>query len=192
MIFNRPDELYVFKGLIDSSEQEILYRWACQQEQNGTLKTSQTKSGVFYATHESLTHIPELFWNVRERVVEVLELEEGKYMEETQYKCMLTCVYPGGAVHSHRDHTGQGHWHLRANVVISNSEQGGLPIVEYQTVEVEERDMWVFSPSHCVHWSQLVKGDRKRFACSYGFLVKTKTLYPQAARVYQGKTQAES
>jgi len=113
---------------------------------------------------------------VRDRALKILQIR--KYSEEPTYKCFLGCNVSGGKVHPHRDQAPLGKWHIRCNLLLSKPERGGQPIIEGQRLELQEGDLWAFVPSQVLHWSSQVEGERKRFICSYGFLVNRTSQLP--------------
>src|SRR5207249_3400891 len=90
----------------------------------------------------------------------------------------------------HIDSTPPGRRHLRCNLFVQLPIVGGFPIVEEQSVEVEERMLLAFYPSEKRHSSQAVQGDKWRIICSFGYLVPLDHVLPGS--VPQGKKADQS
>ena len=169
MILTKTTDCVIIKSIITPQEKQILLNWAEEQFLLNKLPPNPRGAQRFYAKYTQLDSIPSEYWLVRDRVLKILQI--CKYSEEPTYKCFLGCNLSGGEVHPHRDSAPMGKWHVRCNLMLSKPIQGGQPIIKGQPLELQEGDLWAFIPSQVVHWSSRVEGERKRFICSYGFLV---------------------
>ena len=123
--------------------------------------------------------LPEEFWRIRLRMVELLGLDE---LEEDRYKgSFLSYIAPGAGIHRHRDAAltvgGEERLILRCNVLLKRPEVGGLPVVESREIDVPDRGMWGFYPTELFHSASLVGGSEYRGLLSFGFLVRPGDLW---------------
>src|SRR6185369_10423596 len=64
----------------------------------------------------------------------------------------LICrIAPGGQVHPHRDKAQAGRMHVRINVLVGAPEEGCLPLLDGNALNVAAGDAWVCFASHCEH-----------------------------------------
>lgn len=180
MILTKPNDCIVIKSIISAQEKQTLLDWAERQFLIGNLPPNPRGPRRFYAIYTQLDSIPPEYWLVRDRALELLQI--SKYSEEPTYKCFLGCNLSGGKVHPHRDKASLGKWHVRCNLMLSKPVQGGQPVIEGQPLALQEGDLWAFVPSQVLHWTSQVEGERKRFICSYGFLVDRASILPDCMR----------
>ncbi len=133
---------------------------------------------------EPLDPLPDLFWEIRARVVRCLGLEG---VEEDHYKgSFLTYTAPGGAVHQHCDEKVMIDREpcdiLRCNVLFQRPESGGLPVIGTTELDVPDRGMWVFYATALVHSAGAVSGSF-RGTLSYGFLIRPRQLWERRFRI---------
>ncbi len=135
---------------------------------------------------ESLSNnLPEVFWQIRARVISRLELSE---LEEDPYKgSFLNYIVPGGEVHAHRDDrlrvNGEELLLLRCNVLYKRPLDGGQPLISQQELDVGDRGMWTFYPTELVHAATEVCGNEHRGTLSFGFVVRFKALWQRLFKV---------
>lgn len=90
---------------------------------------------------------------------------------EPQYKVFTGVHFAAGAfTHHHTDPAPPGFVHVRCNVMLRKPQQGGNPIIDGETFEVSEGDLWLVLASLEVHGSEPVYGTR-RIIKSFGGLV---------------------
>ena len=93
------------------------------------------------------------------------------YEDEPDYRRFLGCNTEDGYVHRHIDSSPPGKLHVRMNLMLPKPAGGGMPVIDGEEFDIEERDLWCFFPSIMPHESTPVTGDRKRFVVSIGILV---------------------
>jgi hypothetical protein len=139
-------------------------------------------------TEEVETELPEEFWRVRARVIEILGLQEP--MEDPYKGSFLAYVAPGGAVHEHRDARvrleDEEFLILRCNVLFRSPAAGGMPLIGSRRLEISDRGMWAFFPTEFRHSSTPVRGSDCRGTLSFGFLVRPGDLWLRSFRVAPG------
>jgi len=131
------------------------------------------------ARGEAVDPLPEIFWRVRRRIVEQLELAT---LEEDCYKgAFISYIAPGTGVHEHCDARlrigGERQLILRCNVLVGRPEEGGMPVIAARPIQVPDRGMWVFYPTELVHSAAPVAGSRFRAILSFGFLLRPSDLW---------------
>lgn len=75
------------------------------------------------------------------------------------------------AVHLHKDPAPKGFHHVRCNIAIEMPSQGGHPILDGKTIEIESGDIWICFASIEAHSSTPIKGGQ-RVTLSLGALVE--------------------
>jgi hypothetical protein len=118
-------------------------------------------------------------------VIDRLGLAE---LEEDHYKgSFLSYTAPGTGVHAHRDArlmiAGEERPILRCNVLFKRPEEGGLPILEQNEIDVLDRGMWAFFPTEVLHAASPVRGNAYRGLLSFGFLVHLTDFWQRRFRI---------
>lgn len=139
-------------------------------------------------TEQLATELPEEFWNIRARVVDVLSLHD--LMDDPYKGSFLSYVAPGGMVHEHRDArlrlADEEFLILRCNVLFKSPDSGGMPLIGSRRLEVSDRGMWAFFPTEVRHSSTTVGGPDCRGSLSFGFLVRPADLWLRWFRLAPG------
>ncbi|WP_051707105.1 hypothetical protein [Nocardioides aequoreus] len=210
------DEVVVVDEVVTIAERARLVEWATEQGAAGLLQQNPvdplSRTTPFFAaadrgrsvlTRDEGTEpdstdlvwiprekgevfLPEEFWAVRTRVVSRLGLEA---LPDDPYKgSFLTCVSPGGDVHTHKDARlpldGSPPLPLlRCNVLVQRPEGGGLPVISETLIEVPERGVWALHPTELMHGATPVVGARERITLSFGFVVDPEPLWGVAIGV---------
>jgi hypothetical protein len=138
-------------------------------------------------TTEVMDPLPDEFWQIRTRVIELLGLNG---LQEDHYKgSFLSYIDLGGQVKIHRDARlrldGNEYLILRCNVLFCKSEDGGHPVISGAELDIPERGMWAFYATELVHSAGEVRGStsRARGTLSFGFLVEPSQLWQRCFRV---------
>jgi hypothetical protein len=137
--------------------------------------------------------VPEAFWTIRNRVKDLLGLGG---LEEDYYKgSFLTCMSPGGRVHEHRDArvrvAEEERLILRCNVLFKRPQQGGMPVIGSQEIDICDRGMWAFYPTEFRHSTTVVRGPDSRGNLSFGFLVRPAYLWQRRFRIAPGAVSVD-
>jgi hypothetical protein len=167
-----PDfqETVVLSGFLSPQEHSQLMHWTDTQLARGHLKINPYGEHRYFRSYEKNDPlVPSVFWKIRRRAVATFSVRD--YEDEPDYRCFLGCNTEGGYVHRHIDASPPGKLHVRMNLMLSKPLAGGLPVIDGQEFNIEERDLWCFFPSIMPHESTPVVGDRKRVVVSIGILV---------------------
>jgi hypothetical protein len=163
-------EVALARELITPEEHAVLETWADDQFTGGYLMPNSEGKRRYYKRYdESCSEVPDLFWQVRRRAVEMFSVTD--FEDEPGYKCFLGCNTEGGFVHRHTDPSPPEKHHVRMNLMISKPLVGGEPVIDGKLVEVKERDLWCFFPTVMPHETTPVVGNRRRMVISIGILV---------------------
>lgn len=179
----RDSEIYMTPFL---SEDGGLTRFAQQGPTKQELEGRQRGFvWIPQVTEQFLDQPPESFWTIRSRVVDVLGLHG---VQEDHYKgSFLSYIVPGGRVHEHRDARvkveGDEFLILRCNVLFKKPQQGGMPIIGSQEIDISDRGMWAFFPTEFRHSTTVVHGTECRGTLSFGFLLHPEELWERRFRV---------
>jgi len=73
--------------------------------------------------------------------------------------------------HIHKDPAPKGYVHIRANVMIKKPNEGGDIIVDNETIEVKENDLWLVLASLENHGSTPIQSG-ERLIYSFGAIIK--------------------
>ena len=139
-------------------------------------------------TEQFMDPLPDEFWNVRNRAVDLLGLQG---FEEDPYKgSFLTYVAPGGSLHEHRDARltirQEEFLILRCNVLFKKPQEGGVPVIDSHRIDVGDRGLWAFFPTELTHSATEVTGTEPRGTLSFGFLVRPADLWRRRFRIAPG------
>jgi hypothetical protein len=110
--------------------------------------------------------------------------EDAPYWKEAfaAFGLVPTCVEPrfqnmtanhfldGACTHPHKDSAPDGFVHVRCNVMLKKPPVGGNPILDNNSVQVEENDLWICLASLEHHSSEPINGG-ERVMFSFGGLV---------------------
>lgn len=118
--------------------------------------------------------IPEAFWTIRDRSIKALGAE---HLTEDPYKGnFLGLIGPGEGVHQHKDARvvigGEQSLLIRCNVLFRRPDEGGLPVIAGQVLDVADRGMWAFFASEQVHAATPVAGANLRGLMSFGLVIE--------------------
>jgi hypothetical protein len=132
-----------------------------------------------------MRQLPKEVWAIRARVVDLLHLQG---LAEDHYKgTFLSLIAQGGNVHEHRDARvkirGKDFLILRCNVLVRRSQEGGMPVIGSQEIDIPDRGMWAFFPTEFRHSTTIVRGVEPRVSLSFGFLVDPEDLWKRRYRV---------
>lgn len=81
----------------------------------------------------------------------------------------------GAYTQIHRDPAPIGYIHARANVMLKKPPQGGDAIINGQTFELEENDLWLIFPNMEDHGSTPISGG-ERLIYSFGALINVQKM----------------
>jgi hypothetical protein len=132
--------------------------------------------------------IPEAFWTVRDRSIKAVGAER---LTEDPYKGnFLGLIGPGEGVHQHKDARivigGEQSLLIRCNVLFRRPDEGGLPVIAGQVLDVADRGMWAFFASEQVHAATPVAGAKLRGLLSFGLVIERERV---GAACYQLKPE---
>lgn len=209
------NEVLVTESILNEQEQAALVTWAEQQHQTGRLNENPQDPGAFSTSFcsadgqlsrltrergretsaqklawvpspkEQTAQLPDTFWQIRERVVNLLGL--GSLQEDHYKGSFLSYIMPGSRVHQHRDDrikVGSKEFLIfRCNVLFKKPLGGGLPAIGNKQIDVPERGMWAFFPTELVHSATEVKGGHFRGLLSFGFLLSPEEVWDQRYRL---------
>lgn len=159
----------IIENFITEDERQQMLEFALKQRQflrpNG--------DGRGFRQLDLLPQIPPLYWEIRQRVVDMLGVENPLQELKTpapRYRSYLSIIDTGAKIHNHLDISPKGFQYLRCNVFLSLPKTGGLPIVEHQVYPLRQGDLLYFTPDKHLHWCEPV-GEGVRVVVSYGFLI---------------------
>lgn len=157
----------IHNQIITQDEASTIFKWAITLQKKGYLKNNTNNKRNFRKVSQ-LPNTPSLYYEIRNRITDALGIED---ILEPVLESYISVITEGGAVHAHTDPEQPGYKHLRANVMISKPKEGGRPIIEGETYDIEQRGWWWFLPGEMLHTSEKVTGKKPRIICSYGYLV---------------------
>ena len=211
------NEVLITEPILNEEEQASLVAWAELQYQAGRLNENPQDPGAFSTPFcstdgqlsrltrqkdpgtsgqklvwvpspaEQAVQLPAVFWEIRERVVDLLGL--GSLQEDHYKGAFLSYIKPGSRVHQHRDDRidigSKKFLILRCNVLFKKPLRGGLPAIGSNQIDVPERGMWAFFPTELVHSATEVEGAEFRGLLSFGFLLAPEEVWQQSYRLSQ-------
>jgi len=93
-------------------------------------------------------------------------------IEEPSFGNFLGVNNTGAYVHEHKDGKGPNNeWHVRLNFLIQKPLGGGMPVINGNTLSLNENDCWINLASQWYHSSTPVEGNRSRIVLSLGSFV---------------------
>jgi hypothetical protein len=166
-------ELITVAGFITPPERRELLAWAFAMEPH----LRENGPGRRYGRIETLPKVPNIHRRIRMRLQAFMGVPDYATPEPTA-GWYVSIISDGGTVHPHQDPAPDGFRHLRCNLFLQTSTEGGRPIVSDQPIDVEDRMFLAFFPSERLHSSEPAGGDRPRVMCSFGYLSPTKYRLP--------------
>ena len=88
-------------------------------------------------------------------------------------------------IHPHTDtRNDNGDWHVRINFIVQKPTIGGIPVIEGNKIDVEERNSWINFASENIHQSTPVEGSKQRIGLSLGKYIKQEIIKPYYERYH--------
>jgi hypothetical protein len=106
------------------------------------------------------------------RVEKFKEIGIDSFLEEPVYGIFIGVNGESGFVHPHKDSSIDGHEHFRLNFLVSKPENGGMPVIDGKTYQIDEGQSWINIASKWAHMSTPVVGSKNRIVLSLGGYVK--------------------
>lgn len=126
--------------------------------------------------------LTEYLIEIEKYIFSHFNISKGDLKPETMYGCLISYSENNHEVGKHRDEEPhEGYIHTRFNFLISKSKEGGNPIINDITYEVNENQLWVCFAGRDEHTTTTVKGDTPRVLLSYGYFLnnqKCKEIFP--------------
>lgn len=123
----------------------------------------------YYSTLDSDEEINNYLNATRQLCLKTLDIDQ--FEEEPCFGIFIGVNTNSGAVHEHTDPTKDGYVHFRLNFLVSKPEDGGVPIVNGEIIEVNELESWINCASKWSHKSTPVSGSKPRIVLSLGALI---------------------
>lgn len=123
----------------------------------------------YYSTLDVDDKINIYLKKIREKCFENLNITNFK--EEPYFGIFIGVNTESGFVHEHIDPTKNDYVHFRLNFLVSKPENGGVPVVNGNEVNIQERESWINCASKWLHKSTPVVGAKPRIVLSLGGLI---------------------
>ena len=175
---DRSGRWLIVKNFVSEVERRELLGKALGHMQRGELFPNHAGPGRFFAKADDEPHVyvDALLQRMTRRCEACLRVAQ------VPADCVLgrtiSLIQPGGFIHRHSDayipdcpgHR-PGLEHFRCNIVVSLAHPSGRPIIEGETLEVEEGDLWAFFASRLMHETRTVQGSQPRIVFGFGWSV---------------------
>jgi hypothetical protein len=173
------ENTYCYEDFITKEQQDILYKWAfdsfsymdfaypCNQE-----KDQKTIPVRHFGPVQNLAYIPDLFWELKNRIVELEGIEE--VLEAPGNGDWVGITGNNSRVEPHTDWNGRNpnYYTRRYNLLVTLPQDGGQPVYGGKVLPVKEKMLWICDAGLIKHASLPNKGDRLRVNISFGFSLK--------------------
>ena len=178
----------VVKNYLDVASCEELNRWVLEAISQGKIGTGITiPEGGHWTTSERIEapqrytsrmysdnyEYPSLVGAIFARIKEELKLKNAAVSSNGgKNGVVVSCTYPGGDVHKHKDpKEGAGVSLLRVNILSKSAQSGGAIHVEDSVFNLQQGDMMTYLVDEYEHYVEPVGGDDPRIMWMFGLLI---------------------
>ena len=119
---------------------------------------------------------PESAYKIQRRIIDKLKI--GSFIfPNTMHGILADCAGEGDTVYEHTD----PQWYppretLHCNLMLQKSINGGIPIIEGEEIDLNEKDLLCYYVSRVKHSSSEVVGKRLRLLYTFGFCINYKKI----------------
>jgi|APCry1669191674_1035369.scaffolds.fasta_scaffold06073_3 hypothetical protein len=110
--------------------------------------------------------------NEKNKLIHKIGIDLLEWEPEPLFGNFIGCNLEGAFVHLHKDPAPYGYTHARINIMINKPDDGGIPIIDNEYVNVNEKDAWICISSKQLHQTNPVIGKKKRLVLSLGTIIK--------------------
>ena len=178
MIKKVLENTYCYEDFITKEQQDILYKWAfdsfpymdfanpCNKEED-----QQNLPVRHFGMVQNLPYIPELFWELKNKVIELEGIEE--VLEAPGNGDWVGITGTESRVEPHTDWNGHdpNYYTRRYNLLVTLPPDGGQPLYGGRVLPVKEKMLWRCDAGLVEHSSIPNKGNRLRVNISFGFSI---------------------
>tara|TARA_R100001086_G_scaffold229483_1_gene149386 strand:+ start:1782 stop:2300 length:519 start_codon:yes stop_codon:yes gene_type:complete len=168
----------IIKNFISEKEQEELVEWIIDNKNNANLFKDAEMPGSNRVTtrYSKDFSFPHTAYKIQRRIINQLKFKDFKL---PKYHQGIVASYAGenDTVGHHLD----PQWYppyetLHCNVLLQKPLKGGKPIIDKETIDLDERDLWCYYVSKVEHGSSKVIGKKPRLMYVFGFCINYKEL----------------
>ena len=168
----------IVRDFISEEERQALARKVAVHAQRGELSPNPCGPCRFYAKADDAPHVyvDDLLERLTRRCERCLRLESVP--QDRILGRIISLIEPTGFIHRHTDAYDHGipgsrpeRHHMRCNIVVSLQHLSGRPVIEGEALDVNERDMWVFTASKSMHQTRPLEGSAPRVVYGFGWSI---------------------
>jgi hypothetical protein len=146
---------------------------AMQYYDSGVLEANSRGPGRYRAKIWDTPFCTPFLLGIGDRIVDRFQL--AGYPVDPQLGWIISLLQPGSHVHTHRDrypyHDQMNALHLRCNIMVCKDHESGNPVIDSDSIDVQERGLWAFFPSEVDHSTALIQTTQPRICYQFGFVV---------------------
>lgn len=165
---------------ISEEERGTLLQWMKDNEENSEIfgwgSTNSGRDTYLRRTTRRVTNevpYPKLAFDIQSRIRDNFSFTPKSVIEHVGGGPGMICVvhYPGGETTTHKDQIlhPTGRHGIRFNIVLQNSEGGGLLTVGGKTFLPKERELHCYAATNHYHQVGKVTGNNNRYIWIFGF-----------------------
>lgn len=121
------------------------------------------------------TVITNLIESIRQRIIKNENITFTS--EPSKLPSFFQILEEDAATHVHTDSNDLNNYHIRFNLIIQNAEEGGVPVYNGITKHCQEREYVLCRSGLDTHYCSKIKGNKPRFAISFGFNIPIHDAY---------------
>lgn len=163
----------VLPDILTWEQRDELLATAMEYRRTGVLETNPSGPNRYRARMFNSEYCTPLMTQLGHRIAVLLGVDD--YPIDPYLGWILSYVEPGGFIKPHIDaqprYQSGKEKHLRCNLMVRGSDPSARPIIDQQTIPVEERGLWAFFASELPHGTEIVQGSVSRVVMQYGFSV---------------------
>ena len=160
------------KNFISDKEQSELINWVTENKDSYLFRDAGMGGNRITTryTHKFFSHT-ESAYNIQRRIIDKLNINSFIF-PRTMHGIVVDCAKEDDIVTEHKD----PQWWppretLHCNLILQKPFGGGIPLIENETIELDEKDLLCYYVSKVNHASTKVVGDKLRIIYSFGFCI---------------------
>lgn len=120
-----------------------------------------------YRKRETIFNIPNEIYKIKNKIIKNFEIENYQHTADIFFNALFKNQKV--SKHAHKKH--ENKHDLRFNIMLQNSDSGGVPECDGLRYYPKNGDMWIFNGCRD-HETDLILGETVRYIISYGFIVE--------------------
>ena len=162
----------IIKNFISEKEQNELRKWIVDNKNTpGLFQDAGMKGNRITTRYSQGFSFPDFAYKIQKRIIDQLKFKDFK-LPKYHHGIVASYASENDTVFKHLD----PQWHppyetLHCNLMLQKPLKGGKPIIDKETIDLDERDLWCYYVSKVEHGSSKVIGKKPRLMYVFGFCI---------------------